>query len=229
MARIQFGGLVDGVLGSIGGITFSVNRAGFYAKARRASTNPRSSTQSTVRRHLSAYPTLWRILTDPQRADWNTWAAAPEQDRIDYWGNTYHLTGFQAFVWINQCRWTTFDFPAVLPPTDPQPPAPTMTSADVGFMPQAFCLLTWPTDEFATYHAVFRHAVQDVQTNDVFPYSHAIITLALQRPVHATFHLEDDIEDHFGVFSPGQRLWTQAARQTTEGYRSPWVTLHGDF
>lgn len=97
MAKFQ--PALGAILGSIGGVTFSHNKGGPYVKRRSNPTNPSSERQTSVRGILATLSSAWSLLTDSQREQWATWAAAnPVMDPL---GNTVLLTGQQAYIGLN--------------------------------------------------------------------------------------------------------------------------------
>lgn len=85
--------------GSIAGSTSSRNRFGQYRRTRAVPVNPSSDAQNEVRGRLSASSSAWRALTDVQRAGWASLGLM--MTRQDSLGQTYTLTGFQAYVSVN--------------------------------------------------------------------------------------------------------------------------------
>lgn len=85
--------------GSIAGSTSSRNRFGQYRRTRAIPVNPNSGPQATVRARLSANASTWRTLTDAQRAGWNDLALS--FTRTNSLGQTYNMTGFQAYCLVN--------------------------------------------------------------------------------------------------------------------------------
>lgn len=85
--------------GSVAGVTSSRNRFGQYRRSRSSPVNPNSDKQGAVRARLSASSAAWRALTDAQRAGWE--GLASQMNRTDSLGQGYSLTGFQAFVSVN--------------------------------------------------------------------------------------------------------------------------------
>jgi len=85
--------------GSAGGITSSRNRYGQYRRTRATPVNPRSASQGLTRSRMSANAALWRTLTGAQRAGWGTLGMS--MTRSDALGQSYNLTGFQAFCSVN--------------------------------------------------------------------------------------------------------------------------------
>lgn len=85
--------------GSLAGQTSSRNRYGQYRRTRATPVNPQSEAQTNVRTRLSENSAAWRALTDEQRAGWTGLGA--QMVRTDSLGQTYTLTGFQAYLSVN--------------------------------------------------------------------------------------------------------------------------------
>jgi len=85
--------------GSFAGETSSRNRFGQYVRNRSIPVNPNSTNQGTVRARLSNNAAAWRVLTDLQRAGWASLGS--DITRNDSLGQTYTLTGFQAYCLVN--------------------------------------------------------------------------------------------------------------------------------
>jgi hypothetical protein len=85
--------------GSVGGVTSSRNRFGQYRRTRATPVNPRSAGQAQSRSRMSVNAALWRTLTGAQRAGWMDLGLS--MVRNDALGQSYTLTGFQAFCSIN--------------------------------------------------------------------------------------------------------------------------------
>lgn len=91
--------LIEPRSGSYQGITSSRNRFGQYVRTRATPVNPRSTAQVTVRTRQSVNAAAWRALTDGQRAGWNDLGL--QMVRTDSLGQSYSLTGFQAYCSVN--------------------------------------------------------------------------------------------------------------------------------
>lgn len=81
----------------MGGTTFSRNRGGMYTRSRAVPTNPNTVRQQAQRSLFSAAVVAWStLLTDQQRAAWNTYGEnVPVTDRL---GQTKNLSGQQWFI-----------------------------------------------------------------------------------------------------------------------------------
>lgn len=108
-------GLVTQGTGSIGGMTMSKNKQGYYMRARTVPSNPKTIRQTAVRNGLSALAAAWATLTGTQQLGWNLYAknVAVVLDN----GQTKILSGFNWFVGANQLRIVASE-PVVLDPPD---------------------------------------------------------------------------------------------------------------
>lgn len=91
--------LIEPRSGSYQGLTFSRNRFGQYLRSRATPVNPNTAAQAAQRSRQSVNAAAWRALTGTQRAGWNDLGVS--MTRTDSLGQTYALTGFQAYVSVN--------------------------------------------------------------------------------------------------------------------------------
>lgn len=117
--------------GSYAGVTSSRNRNGQYVRNRSIPVNPSSTFQQAVRARLTTNSQDWRSLTSAQRAGWND--LGNQMLRSDSLGQTSPLTGFQAFLSINNNKLAAgdaklTDAPLYLPPDPMLTITPTVTS-----------------------------------------------------------------------------------------------------
>ena len=88
--------------GSLAGQTSSRNRFGQYRRTRANPVNPATTFQTTARARLSTNAAAWRLLTAEQRAAWDVLGS--NMTRTDSLGQTYRLTGAQAYASVNGNR-----------------------------------------------------------------------------------------------------------------------------
>lgn len=94
--------LVGQLSRSLGSTTASRNRFGSYLRNRVTPVNPSTPRQTIVRNRLQTLTELWRLLLADQR---NAWTAFGEDIvRQDSLGQTYNLTGLQAYTSVNLNR-----------------------------------------------------------------------------------------------------------------------------
>lgn len=117
MAIIKLGSTVVGIRGSIGGVTYSGNLSGPYAKAWGRSTNPRASLQQNARSSLGNLGAIWQGLSDTDRDDWNDFAATDPEPTFNSLGEPVTLSGYGYFVRCN-VRLLKVGLPVItVPPT----------------------------------------------------------------------------------------------------------------
>lgn len=85
--------------GSEAGTTSSRNRFGQYRRTRAIPVNPNSTPQGNVRARTSTNAAAWRALTSSQRAGWASLGSLIT--RTDALGQTYTMTGFMAYMSVN--------------------------------------------------------------------------------------------------------------------------------
>ena len=103
------------IRGSVNGVTYARNRFGQYARAKASPVQPRTPAQTERRAQLTVLSQRWRGLPEGNRAEWR--AFADELVRSDTLGQTYRLTGLQAYLQINLWRALL-----AVPPLDNPPP-----------------------------------------------------------------------------------------------------------
>lgn len=118
--------------GSYAGITSSRNRFGQYVRTRAIPVNPNSSFQAAVRARLSDLVQNYRLLTANQRVGWADLGG--QMIRSDSLGQSYTLTGAQAYVSVNSNRVAAgdaavSDAPALIEPDPIATIVITLTSA----------------------------------------------------------------------------------------------------
>jgi hypothetical protein len=86
--------------GSQGSTTASHNRFGSYFRNRVIPVNPDTSKQQAARATIASLSQGWRALSDAQRLGWTNLGA--QMARSDSQGQTYTLTGLQAYTSINR-------------------------------------------------------------------------------------------------------------------------------
>jgi|TARA_Y100000310_G_C20692407_1_gene823191 hypothetical protein len=103
MALIKLGGGITDIRGSMGGNTFSRNKAGNYLRSNKKPVNPRSPLQVVVRNTQAFLAKYWSAtLTAQQRIDWRAYAAGTQW--TNKLGETIEIGGNAAFMQLNALR-----------------------------------------------------------------------------------------------------------------------------
>lgn len=104
MAKYVPSALIGRISRSAGSTTFGHNRVGAYFRNRVIPTNPVTGPQTLVRGNFGTLAAAYRTLTSTQQADWI--ALGANMIRTDSLGQTYDLTGLQAYEAINRNLFT---------------------------------------------------------------------------------------------------------------------------
>lgn len=137
---------------SAGSTTASHNKFGAYLRNRVMPTNPQSSFQTAVRGNFADLSTGWRTLTDNQKEGWITLGESME--RTDSLGQTYSLTGIQAYISVNNNLLTTGGTIVANAPAFQLPDQAAAFSAAIGAAAGTFALTyvePEPTDSILVY------------------------------------------------------------------------------
>lgn len=97
MAIVSFGPLVDGLRGSVGGVTFSQSYGVATVRAKPRPPRPVHASQANTQRLTAAAANAWALLSSGSRAPWDAYAATV--DLTNGLGQTYHPTGMQCYIW----------------------------------------------------------------------------------------------------------------------------------
>lgn len=105
MAHVQYGTIVTNLKGKVGGNVFQGGKSGNIAKIKAATTHESKLTKADAGRIINTPQVtaeiagLWRLLTDAERASWDTNAVNfPAYNRF---GEAYTPSGYQVFVTLN--------------------------------------------------------------------------------------------------------------------------------
>lgn len=227
MAKVLFGGVVAGVRGTIGGVTYSANKSGPYARNWSRGSNVRSELQTGSRGSLGYRAQYWRGLDAADRADWDVWAADSEQELTDVFGEAYYISGFLWFVRIN--RWLDSVGRAVVetPPTSPATAAPTILTLVVS-EGDVSSVITYDVTEFPSpFDCVIEMAIGQSVGAAAMP-APPLLLGGWQVPGGTSLDISAEIEARFGQVQIGQRAFARVYRQTTEGYRSAAFGIQSD-
>lgn len=208
---------------SAGSTTASRNRFGSYLRNRVQPMNPNTARQSDVRATLSGASSGWRLLTQAQRDGWTTLGS--QMTRVDSLGQTYTLTGLQAYTaqYINAAtigQGGISDAPAMSTPPTPvdlavvldSSPADVATVA-VASVPVGHYLVIEMTAPISVgRNFVPRGAYKLIATQDD-TYAAPIDVLAAYEAI-------------YGELTGGGKVFTRAKLISTFDYQaSPWVSV----
>ena len=102
MARVTYGGIITSINGSIGGTTFQKNRAGNIVRLRPIQKATSTLKQGVAHSKFSNLAVEWKKLSMADKILWNDYGVA--NPKIDKFGNTKILTGYNYFLSLNFWR-----------------------------------------------------------------------------------------------------------------------------
>lgn len=120
MAKYVPSPLIGRISRSAGSLTFAHNKFGAYFRNRVIPTNPVTGPQTAVRVDFGDHSSNWRALTQAQRDVWIAYGL--NYVKTDSLGQTYSLTGLQAYVSVNR-NLATYGLAAISAPGLYSPPS----------------------------------------------------------------------------------------------------------
>lgn len=223
MAKISFASPVDEIRGTLNGLVYSSNLAGSYIRRRQNSRTTKTPNRQAAQLNLSDLATQWADITQEQRDDWDTWAAAAPQEHTDSLGNAYYLSGFQSFIEVNLWRRYVDDTLQAAAPTLSKP-----TTAGIA----AFAAHEYQGDPYVQCYG----ATTTIGSNEIIlAVSVRISSKALYSTSNYKFFQTDqvvvggttyftidpdDYAEYWGTAHTSHRIYFRGYVQTSEGYRS---------
>jgi hypothetical protein len=227
MAKVKMGVVVTGLRGTVGGLTFSANRAGNHAHVWTRSGNARSSLQSGRRQILSVNAQGWRDLDAGSKVDWDDFAKALAQRQTDPFGQYYYLSGFQWFVRCNNWIATVGRAPIDVPPVSVIPTAPGVLLFQISAA-DSYCGFNYLVNQFGpTWDAVVFVGMGAGHGCIVAPGPVPLI-VGSQVPGGTELAFTTEFFNVFGSVTLQQRAFWRVCRQTIDGYRGAAATGWAD-
>ncbi len=220
MAIVLYGGGgVTGIRGSIGGVTFSANKSGSFARLWGRPSTQRSVLQVTARRELGFWAQAWAGIGAVDQAAWDVWAADPAQELTNALGVVYNLSGFQAYVRTNIWLATVARAAVSVPPVSSKPAAPTgigMTLAKTG----PVCEVGWGAlEHFSPTWDLVAELVIGVSIGRLAVPIGFKVLAGVQVPTGFVVDLSTQFVARFGLSEVGQPGFVRVWKQTIDGYR----------
>ena len=125
--KIKYSALVSDMRGKLNGSVASKNRYGQYLRNKITPVNPQTSHQVAQRSKLATFSSMWKGLTEAQRAAWI--GAVPGWTRTNIFGDITTPSGNILFNRINMTLATVGANALMLPPSPLGAESPTSLSA----------------------------------------------------------------------------------------------------
>ena len=229
MALIKFGPTVVGVRGTVGGITFSANGASPYIKAWAPPVERFSPEQTSQQKKFGSSATAWAVITQAERDDWDTYAAAAAQDLINSLGETYSASGFNWFIKINTQLALAGRAQIDTAPVGARPAAPTLDG-------DALRETTGGGADLVNVDALDPDFGADVCVLSTYYITHARgfanrarQFLICEQPLgNGLVIITDEVEGKYGNIPSCSRIFYFVHYQDLEGQRGPASTVTSD-
>lgn len=231
MAIVKFGTLITGARGTIGGTTFSANKAGPYCKSYSAPARTLTERRSVVQGQFAGFGAVWQALSGAQRTAWDAFAALAGQEQTNALGEAYYLSGWQWFAKLNGWRIQTYDptgagtpviSPAIIEdaPAGGPATAPTLTAFEAHYTAPQSATLTFTVPVIAAGEYLLIEGRQLFSPVSTYTPPSFVALQALENGDVSPFDITDSLETAFGALRPGAQLALRAYLLPTDGYRS---------
>ena len=114
MARVQYGGIITDLAGSIGGTTFQSNASAKIARLKSTRRRKNSIKQNSQIAAFQAELPPWSSMVQTDKDLWTAFATA--HDKTNKWGVVKTLTGFNWFMSVNNYLTLCGETPLGIPP-----------------------------------------------------------------------------------------------------------------
>lgn len=119
MARVLYTAMVSEIIGKVNGMTFQNNRSGNIVRKTGTTGKVKTNKQSLILNRNNTLINEWQGLTLTQQTNWNNFSDL--YSKVNRWGQTKQLTGFNWFQHINSNRIITGNSTVTAPPTYASP------------------------------------------------------------------------------------------------------------
>lgn len=211
--------------GSLGGTTFSRNSSGAYTRNRVSGVNANTAAQQLVRGRLSDYAQSWRGLGTVNQDGWDSLGA--QMTRTDSLGQSYTLTGFQAFVSVN-CQLKAAGMAEVssapILDTAPELLTLTLTANEVPEMDLAYTATGGAAD-----NKLIITATPPISAGIQRPKASLFKQIkAVAGNVATPIDIQSDYENVFGAPLTGSRVFVRVYGVSKNGFAGPHLQTFAD-
>lgn len=215
MALVKFSSPVDSMRGTVGGVTFSANSKGAYAKQWVYPAPARSAAQQPGKVTVSQAGAVWLSLSGAQRTGWASFGALASNVRTNGLGVSYQLTGYESFVWVNRLYNPNASAWITTAPTGTRPTAIAGLSIAV-HAAAPYLVVSYTSGELTGYYlAVYAVPFQN-NTRTAVRRGRRLLTIS-GAPGLASTSLTSEVSNVFGIPVNGSK-WSVWAKKLTSAY-----------
>lgn len=228
MAIVKFTAPVSDLRGKLGGLVYKANASGPCVMAWRMPRYQRTVWQNLYRARFSTLAISWRALSGAQRAAWSAWAAAPAQARVNALGETYYLTGWQAYCSISANLLMYSLALRTTPPTLAKPAAPTISSfVAYASASASHTTITCASGTWTGYYGKVNIAiVPSIGIADNAPFFK--YTSGIGINTSNVTDIDFGLNWRFGFWQVNQRMLLRLSRMNAHGYEGSFATAQAN-
>lgn len=220
MAVVRFGGVISGIRGTIGGVTFSANGTACYAKSWARPPAMNSEKQRLCRARLVLGAVAWAALDQGDKDAWDAFAADPNEMDYDFQGDQRFITGFQ---WFTRCASRRIGVGLEVSAT---PPSGVAATAVTGFGLTIYgggaggSVVSWDGSQFIEDDSAVVVMSFSPRTGGADSWVNWKQVLAKYDPGDTGESVDAEYRAAFGDLSVGWKCWARIYKQAFAGNRS---------
>jgi len=206
--KIMLGTVAGAASGSMGNLTVSRNRGGYYIRMRVIPTKVMNQYTVAVQDAMATCSRAWGALTAGQQMAWNTWANA--NPVVDVLGQKQALFGNAAYCMLNTRLIQAGNAAIAVPPVIAAPEA-LLTLSAVAAAGAETCVLTFTATPLAANHQLWVQAALLVNPG-VNYFKNLLKLVKVSAAAQATdLDIGPELTARFGIWAEGHRLVIKAA------------------
>lgn len=211
--KIKYSALVSDMRGKLNGSVASKNRYGQYLRNKITPVNPQSSHQVEQRSKLATFSSMWKGLTEAQRAAWI--AAVPGWTRTNIFGDITTPSGNILFNRINMTLATVGTTVLTLPPSPLGAESPTSVTASAAAGTPALDVTVGPAAAPTNHKYVIEATGQ--MSAGIYNANNRFRILAVDPVLAAgVADLKDAYVARFGTLVEGQKIFIRVSLYRTD-------------
>lgn len=221
MALVRYSEIIEGIRGSIAGLTWSYGRSGAYVKKKATPVRKRTVLQSPKRAWFTQISGEYAGLTPAQVAQWDAFALDPPEIDYDPWGAQRFLTGSAWHMRINMRRLEAGQAIANNPPASMPSTPPTVFTLTV-YRTGAVgvdSVFDYGVGDFVGRRASLKLSVANSTVRTVQTTGYYAVWLDMVS-VPGPQIITSEIDSVFGAVQVGQKVFGELRAQENSGIRS---------
>jgi len=226
--KVALSSLITGARGTLGGVVFSQNASGPYARPYAVGPTKNTPPLKALRAIMSQHGAHWRSMSQALRDGWDVWSQLYAQKKVNSLGVDYWTNGWQWFVALNQRLELMGRARITAVPTTSIPSTPTLTTLTITTASDGTAVIVFSAGEWTGFDMVLQFSIRSSNGQAVCFLAKSVNILRKKAVIGSTTETVTSLQDFVGVIQAGQRGFLWAMRQNTEGRISSPAVLYDD-